>query len=373
VNENYYAQKIKQIIVSFLCLYFASITLFFFLFTGIKANADKYKTTANIIDTITETVDYIDKTEYALYQNKKTNESVANISSNINNLIIESKSLNSSDVNNKISNIETQFGILKNSIVAVENKENITLHEYDCLIKNPIKSLKEDFSDFILMVHEKVYNGKTIFFMADKMFFLFVSIIIMPVIFLVMCVKKIFAIIKEVTEKRLLAEQTADESISKAFTDNLTGLWNRKYTEIIVENVIHNKGSGCLFMMDMDNFKKVNDTYGHIAGDNVLKSFAKVMMNVSRDSDICCRIGGDEFIIFANKMPLEQASMFAKRLIHNSIAELSSVEGGTNVTVSIGIATIGDDIATFKDLYDKADKALYYIKKNGKNDYQISP
>lgn len=161
----------------------------------------------------------------------------------------------------------------------------------------------------------------------------------------------------------------ANQNFLKASTDALTGLWNREYTEKAVEKIIKHDHTGCLFMFDMDNFKKVNDTYGHIAGDNILKAFALVLRKTFRESDIPCRIGGDEFILFANHIPIARAKDLGQAVIDNMVKEMHDIDGGTVVSVSIGIAMVKEDIKTFKELYDKADSALYIVKNNGKNSY----
>ena len=89
---------------------------------------------------------------------------------------------------------------------------------------------------------------------------------------------------------------------SKSRQDALTGLWNRAHTEETVDNLIKDGAKGALLMIDMDNFKAINDNYGHIAGDKVLKMFADTLKQYSKDDDILCRIGGDEFVVFLNGM-----------------------------------------------------------------------
>ena len=85
---------------------------------------------------------------------------------------------------------------------------------------------------------------------------------------------------------------------SKSQQDALTGLWNRAYTEAAVNELLNDGVKGALFMIDMDNFKAINDNYGHIEGDNTLKMFAETMRKFSKNGDILCRIGGDEFVMF---------------------------------------------------------------------------
>ena len=123
--------------------------------------------------------------------------------------------------------------------------------------------------------------------------------------------------------------------------------------------------------MDMDNFKKVNDVYGHIAGDNVLIAFARAMKDSTREGDICCRAGGDEYMLFCKNVTAEQAHIIANKVMVKAHHYLLQVEGGKEVTLSIGGCLITPDIKDFKTLYDRADEALYNIKADGKNGFQL--
>ena len=157
---------------------------------------------------------------------------------------------------------------------------------------------------------------------------------------------------------------------SKSQQDALTGLWNRSYTEDCVDRIIANGGGGAVFMVDIDNFKAINDNYGHIAGDGVLKSFAETLRKVASEGDIECRIGGDEFVLFVrNETSKTALSNKASDIISDICFKLEQAKFDTNTSVSIGIALYPDDGKSFKALYNAADKALYYVKQNGKNSF----
>ena len=167
-------------------------------------------------------------------------------------------------------------------------------------------------------------------------------------------------------------EKNAAKDLKASYTDPLTGLWNRKYIELCLNKKIEEHAKGCLFMIDMDNFKSVNDTYGHIAGDNILKAFATAMKESTRSYDICCRAGGDEFMLYADNLSEVQAVSFYKRLVKNSRTEFDKVSGGTSVTLSVGAEMIMKHYS-YEELYDTVDKNLYYVKKTTKNNmYGIS-
>ena len=159
---------------------------------------------------------------------------------------------------------------------------------------------------------------------------------------------------------------------SKSSQDALTGLWNRAYTEEKVNELIQNGAKGALLMIDMDNFKAINDNYGHLAGDKTLKMFADTLKKYSDSDDVLCRIGGDEFVAFLNGVTSKsEIGNISSDIISDLINKLEECKFETNSSVSIGIAQTPDDGMEFNKLYNCADKALYYVKQNGKNSYHF--
>lgn len=159
---------------------------------------------------------------------------------------------------------------------------------------------------------------------------------------------------------------------NKSQQDALTGLWNRSYTENAVNAMIGEGESGTLFMIDMDNFKAINDNYGHIEGDNTLKMFADTMRDFSSEGDVLCRIGGDEFVMFVRgKTGKSEIGKLAGDIISDLCRKIEEKKFETNSSVSIGIAQVPEDGNNFNAVYNAADKALYYVKQNGKNSYHF--
>ncbi|MBQ7783712.1 MAG: diguanylate cyclase [Oscillospiraceae bacterium] len=159
---------------------------------------------------------------------------------------------------------------------------------------------------------------------------------------------------------------------SKSQQDALTGLWNRAYTEAAVNDIISKGEHGALFMIDMDNFKAINDNYGHIEGDNTLKMFADTMRKFSKEGDVLCRIGGDEFVMFVKGAASKaEIGNLAGDVISDLCYKIEEKKYETNSSVSIGIAQVPDDGSDFTTIYNAADKALYYVKQNGKNSYHF--
>jgi len=155
-------------------------------------------------------------------------------------------------------------------------------------------------------------------------------------------------------------------------TDGLTGLINhRKFQERLAEECLRTSrhiGPFSLLMADIDYFKRVNDTYGHPAGDAVLKAVAGTIMKVARKVDLVARYGGEEFAVLLVQTDVSQAAISAER-IRRAVAEMKvSWKGQTiPVTISIGIATSGVDAADREGLIAAADRALYAAKHGGRN------
>lgn len=157
-----------------------------------------------------------------------------------------------------------------------------------------------------------------------------------------------------------------------ATTDPLTGLANRRSFDQSFNNeqerAMRYGTDISLLYMDLDNFKKVNDLYGHAAGDEIIKAFAKNLRNSLRMSDIAARYGGEEFIIAAPQSNLEAAVDLAERI--RKKMELTYINKDSqmiNTTVSIGVTNTNGRNVDFPVLFTEADKALYRAKKSGRN------
>ena len=156
----------------------------------------------------------------------------------------------------------------------------------------------------------------------------------------------------------------------KAETDSLTGLLNKASTERAIRKyMMHNQGKkGLLFLLDVDNFKGINDTLGHAFGDEALREFGFRASMLFRSSDISGRIGGDEFMIFLKDIPEEMMEEETHKL-EEFIAHFSAGNGYIRheVTASVGGALFPRDGDTFEKLYEAADRALYQSKNHGKS------
>ena len=165
-----------------------------------------------------------------------------------------------------------------------------------------------------------------------------------------------------------------DRLMDLSITDELTGLYNRRYFFHAVEEEIKRaqryKLPLSLVMADIDNFKKVNDTYGHLVGDQVLRKISQLMGDSFRKTDIVARYGGEELVSIATVTPLEGATVLAERFrekICNHPFATDDEGRSFQVTISLGVTSLGDPFQGEKELLIKADKAMYEAKAQGGN------
>lgn len=174
-------------------------------------------------------------------------------------------------------------------------------------------------------------------------------------------------------EKTIAKQQT--QLTQMAYHDSLTGLPNRHFLDELVEREValvkRGQIESSLIMCDIDHFKFVNDTYGHLAGDDLLRAFAQLLQENLCESSTVVRLGGEEFVILASHAAQEQALALAERL-RKTIEEYEfTVDQATiRITASFGVAALqGTEGA--RDYYHRADRALYEAKRSGRNSVQV--
>ena len=155
--------------------------------------------------------------------------------------------------------------------------------------------------------------------------------------------------------------------------DPLTGLWSSSYAMDEIDNYLSEKrASGCFMLVDIDGFSQINDNLGHIVGDSVIKNISVILSEMMRNDDIICRVGGDEFILFfKDGGSKEFATAKAEEIILYLDDGLKNPVSDERISVSIGITLAQTDGKDFATLYNKADKALYLVKENGKHSYHF--
>jgi len=162
------------------------------------------------------------------------------------------------------------------------------------------------------------------------------------------------------------------EAQQLAISDGLTGLLNhREFHRRLDENIEGSKRYNytiSLLMIDIDHFKKFNDTYGHQLGNHVLKTIADILKSQARVVDVCARYGGEEFVMILRETDNPQASVLSERIRSTIFAYPFKHDGiKTQLSVSIGIASFPKDADNAEDLVKKADEALYMAKESGRN------
>lgn len=176
----------------------------------------------------------------------------------------------------------------------------------------------------------------------------------------------------DITKQKLLEIQLK----KRVHTDSLTNLYNRRYFDkefqIEMKRSNRNNSSLSVLYVDIDDFKGLNDTYGHTVGDLVLKEISMVFLETTRDSDTCARIGGDEFAIILPETSNEELGYVSERIIKNinKIKIQDDISYPIKVSVSIGGASFLNE-SDMKAMLEKVDGALYAAKDKGKNQIVI--
>ena len=225
------------------------------------------------------------------------------------------------------------------------------------------------------LVHFKSYQPIT--GMADEMY---QNVTILPLRSSTGKTDHVCLIIYDVTgvavNKRQL--ESANTKLQElALRDGLTGLLNRRYWESCLEREFarHQRYDNpvSLVIFDIDHFKRVNDTYGHQTGDEVIRETARITSQLVRETDFAGRYGGEEFVVLLPGTTLDGAAQFAERLRSSIERQQLDYQGSPlTFTISLGVATLTDDMAGYLTLLERADKALYQSKEGGRNKVTLS-
>lgn len=164
--------------------------------------------------------------------------------------------------------------------------------------------------------------------------------------------------------------------VARSTRDDLTGLLNRSAVTLRVDEWAQSpkaKEGGAFFMLDLDNFKAINDSQGHATGDRALRLTARVLQEAFRESDILGRAGGDEFLVFMPGVSsAELASSRAERLCRTLSEQAFESDNVFPFTCSVGISLFPQDGNSYAALFEAADAAMYQAKREGKNSYRLS-
>jgi diguanylate cyclase (GGDEF)-like protein len=169
--------------------------------------------------------------------------------------------------------------------------------------------------------------------------------------------------------------QKIDHLRGEADFDTLTGVANRRRFRVALTREMERwrrYGVPCaLVLLDIDHMKRVNDTYGHPAGDRVLREIAQTLSKVCRDNDIAARLGGEEFALLCANVDAAKGELAAKRL--HEVLSQQHIDGVGQITVSIGVAACPEHATSERALYAASDAALYVAKNEGRNRIAVAP
>lgn len=179
-------------------------------------------------------------------------------------------------------------------------------------------------------------------------------------------IEEIKLVLRRATERCYLLKEAGQKEFYRQLSilDGLTGVYNYRYFHEVlpreIERAKRYEQSFCLLMIDIDDFKKYNDTQGHLAGDKLLRDLAELLVTAIRKADIIFRYGGEEFVVLLPQIAKKGGVEVARRL-------LNLIKEKLPTTVSIGIASYPEDATSKNELIDKADSAMYQAKRLGKN------
>ena len=192
-------------------------------------------------------------------------------------------------------------------------------------------------------------------------------------------VERFCMLVYDVTEQALGKrgmEHLNEELKTASRVDGLTGLYNRRYWQERLDEMhklcVRREKPSTALMLDIDHFKRINDTYGHQAGDKVIKMLAALIKRCVRETDLAGRYGGEEFAIILNDSSVEDAKIVAERIRQLAQRLVVEHEGESiSFTVSLGLAQFSPDFKGAMAWLECADQALYEAKENGRNQYRI--
>lgn len=257
-----------------------------------------------------------------------------------------------SDMQQEKRNIENDFSNQRHGCIYLDTTHNNKTDHY--LAYTPL-----GINDWMVGYVISVDIAQSDYSFIENYEYTFVGVFILFVVILIL-----FIMVTNRTEKEKLA--------TTAHTDALTGLFNKDYTQKSIDLYLQKSETvNCFLIMDVDNFKRVNDTFGHAVGDTVLKKLGHLYYESFRKNDILGRIGGDEFVILMKDVNDEIVEEKLHVLL-NEVQKLHIEEmNDESISISIGACMTPSFGNSFMELYRKADEALYNTKKSTKNGYMI--
>lgn len=308
-------------------------------------------------------VELIQELEYERFLKQITNEFYENIfeADLTNNKLLNGSTLkhfgNRRNSDAKYENYDTYLKYLvQTRIVADSRKECLKIYSREHLIQE----YKNGKSQITFQCLAKDLNGSQMFWLEINS-----RVFINPATDTFRCI--IYCRNIDETKKQEIG------LLEKAQQDSLTLLFNKRTAETLIDEILSSSSKNskhALIMLDLDNFKKVNDSLGHGFGDKVLVEFSQEMRSAFREEDIIGRIGGDEFVILVKNYGHKESFKWrVQELCSRLVKSYDSHREQYSVSASIGVAFFPEHGKTYKELQKKADNALYYSKGHGKNTF----
>lgn len=270
----------------------------------------------------------------------------------------------------KLLNIESKNRLSSDSIESLSEKPKLLKEYLDFSITNT-------FSELIFRLTHEIYSEDKAKILWDKIITHKEEVeskLGRNVGILVTALDYLTNISGDLTSPKIIEDNRIEEAALMATRDNLTGLYLRSVFDFSIERLYQeHKRYGknlSLLMIDVDDFKKVNDNFGHQSGDTVLKVLGKIVLETIRDADFAARYGGEEISIILPETPEDTAIIIAERL-RNNVKKYFCSE--PKITISIGVSANMDLAISGIDMIRYADKALYVAKLKGKNRVEAWP
>jgi len=265
-------------------------------------------------------------------------------------------------------------------LIDIESTDRLTSESIDKLSNNPAllksyldASIGNTFSELMFRLTHEIYTEKKASNLWHKIVTHRESLkkqLNRDMGMLVAALDYLSNISGDISNPKIMGDLRIEQAAEMATRDSLTGLYLRGVFDFTLERMVsehhrYNK-SLSLLMLDIDDFKQVNDVHGHQAGDEVLREIGEILIKSIRDADFPARYGGEEIVIIFPETAVDPAALVAERLrakVHQYFSDC-----GPNITVSIGVSCLRNpDVITASELVSQADKAMYKVKLSGKN------
>jgi diguanylate cyclase (GGDEF)-like protein len=273
---------------------------------------------------------------------------------------------------NKIITVDDVYSCSKFDFLSTKNFDALNNYKTKSILTAPlVTGTNHNPIGVIQLINKKDQDGNLIAFTkSDREFISMSSYFISLSIINTQNIIQTLNNHNNILEKEL--KLRTEKLIELANKDPLTHLFNRRYLKDITSHLINIstrlKSTISVLLIDIDNFKSINDNYGHAIGDDVIVSLANILIKSTRQSDIAVRFGGEEFVIILPNTSKENAINLAQNIRKDVENQVVAIDNNKiSYAISVGVSIVNDGEKNFDKSLNRADKALYNSKKNGKN------